>query len=46
MVLVEGEKADGVTVDHDVFDVTSADNSANVVDQVVAAIQGILGFRI
>ena len=30
MVLVEGEKADGVTVDHDVFDVTSVDGSANV----------------
>uniref|UniRef100_UPI000DABD766 DUF7159 family protein n=1 Tax=Mycobacterium kyogaense TaxID=2212479 RepID=UPI000DABD766 len=40
MVLVEGEKADGVTVDHDVFDVTSADASANVAEQVVAAIQG------
>jgi hypothetical protein len=40
MVLVEGEKADGVTVDHDVFDVESVDGSANVAEQVVAAIQG------
>jgi len=40
MVLVEGEKADGVTVDHDVFDATSDDGSANVAEQVVAAIQG------
>ncbi|KRE27616.1 hypothetical protein ASG82_14605 [Mycobacterium sp. Soil538] len=40
MVLVEGEKADGVTVDHDVFNVASDDGSANVAEQVVAAIQG------
>ncbi|MHA0285190.1 DUF7159 family protein [Mycobacterium sp. C3-094] len=40
MVLVEGEKADGVTVDHDVFDVTSPEASANVAEQVVAAVQG------
>ncbi|AFM15201.1 hypothetical protein Mycch_0379 [Mycolicibacterium chubuense NBB4] len=40
MVLVEGEKADGVTVDHDVFDVTSVEGSANVADQVVAAVLG------
>ena len=40
MVLVEGEKADGVTVDHDVFDVASAEGSANVADQVVAAVLG------
>ncbi|MFV8167058.1 hypothetical protein ACNQVK_33935 [Mycobacterium sp. 134] len=42
MVLVEGEKADGVTVDHDVFDVTSVDDSATIsaADQVVAAILG------
>ncbi|QZT68991.1 hypothetical protein JN086_02830, partial [Mycolicibacterium austroafricanum] len=40
MVLVEGEKADGVTVDHDVFHVDSADGSANVAEHVVSAIQG------
>lgn len=40
MVLVEGEKADGVTVDHDVFNVASVDGSANVAEQVLAAIQG------
>lgn len=42
MVLVEGEKADGVTVDHDVFDVTASEDSAttSAADQVVAAILG------
>jgi hypothetical protein len=42
MVLVEGERADGVTVDHDVFDVTGGDGSATMsaADQVVAAVLG------
>ncbi|MBS1696159.1 MAG: hypothetical protein JST91_28565 [Actinobacteria bacterium] len=42
MVLVEGEKADGVTVDHDVFDVRAADGSATspAAEQVVAAVLG------
>jgi uncharacterized membrane protein YgcG len=41
MVLVEGEKADGVTVDHDTFDITAAEGSAtSAADQVVAAILG------
>ena len=42
MVLVEGEKADGVTVDHDVFDVNTADGSAtsDAADQVAAAVLG------
>lgn len=41
MVLVEGDKADGVTVDHDVFDVSSDDGvSASPADQVIAAILG------
>ena len=40
MVLVEGEKADGVTVDHDVFDITSDHTSATAPEQVVAAILG------
>lgn len=42
MVLVEGEKADGVTVDHDAFDVTAGDGSAtsSAADQVVAAVLG------
>ncbi|KDF00296.1 membrane protein [Mycolicibacterium aromaticivorans JS19b1 = JCM 16368] len=40
MVLVEGEKADGVTVDHDAFDIQTGDGAATAADQVVAAILG------
>ncbi len=42
MVLVEGEKGDGLTVDHDSFDVTANDSSANspAADQVVEAVLG------
>jgi uncharacterized membrane protein YgcG len=43
MVLVEGEKGDGAIVDHDTFDVSSADGTATTTaatDQVVAAILG------
>jgi hypothetical protein len=42
MVLVEGENADGVTVDHDVFDIVGIDGAANssASDQVIAAILG------
>ena len=42
MVLVEGEKADGVTVDHDTFDVNGVDGPANssAAEQVLAAILG------
>jgi hypothetical protein len=40
MVLVEGEKADGVTVDHDVFDIPADDPTATAPEQVVAAILG------
>ena len=42
MVLVEGERADGVTVDHDSFDVTASEDSANsaAADQVVEAVLG------
>jgi hypothetical protein len=42
MVLVEGEKADGVTVDHDVFDINAIDGSANPspAEQVIAAVLG------
>jgi uncharacterized membrane protein YgcG len=42
MVLVEGEKADGVTVDHDAFDVTATDGSATsgAAEQVIAAVLG------
>src|ERR1700682_838939 len=42
MVLVEGEKADGVTVDHDVFDITAIEGGAttSASDQVVAAVLG------
>lgn len=40
MVLVEGEKADGVTVDHDVFDVATGEASATASEQVIAALLG------
>ncbi|HMC69179.1 MAG TPA: hypothetical protein VKJ07_08510, partial [Mycobacteriales bacterium] len=43
MVLVEGDKADGSIVDHDVFDVTAADGTAtssNAAEQVVEAVLG------
>ncbi len=42
MVLVEGEKADGVTVDHDAFEIKTADGSAtsSAADQVAAAVLG------
>lgn len=40
MVLVEGEKADGLTVDHDAFNVGSEDTSATASEQVVTAILG------
>jgi hypothetical protein len=42
MVLVEGERADGSTIDHDVFDVAAADDLANPgpSDQVISAILG------
>jgi hypothetical protein len=43
MVLVEGDKADGSIVDHDVFDVTANDGAAtssNAAEQVVEAILG------
>ena len=40
MVLVEGENADGVTVDHDVLDIAADQSSATAPEQVVAAILG------
>lgn len=42
MVLVEGDKGDGLTVDHDSFDVTTHEGSANsaAADQVVEAVLG------
>ncbi|OBI48644.1 hypothetical protein A5707_17660 [Mycobacterium kyorinense] len=42
MVLVEGENADGTTVDKDDFEVAAGDDSANAgaADQVIAAILG------
>ncbi|WP_102141285.1 DUF7159 family protein [Mycobacterium hubeiense] len=42
MVLVEGEKADGVTVDHDVFDISAVEGSAtsSAAEQVIAAVLG------
>jgi hypothetical protein len=40
MVLVEGNRADGLTVDHDVFDISAAEESANPSEQVISAILG------
>ena len=42
MVVLEGENADGVTVEEDEFDVTAADDAATATasDQVIAAILG------
>ena len=42
MVLVEGEQADGVIVDQEVFDLTAVDGAAlsNASDQVIAAVLG------
>jgi hypothetical protein len=40
MVLVEGEKADGIIVDHDVFGITANEDSATAAEQVVAAVLG------
>ena len=42
LALVEGEKADGVIVDHDVFDITAVDGSATprASDEVIATILG------
>lgn len=42
LVLVEGEKADGVTVDHDSFDIAAggAGAASDAIEQVIAAILG------
>ncbi|WP_420846213.1 DUF7159 family protein, partial [Mycolicibacterium phocaicum] len=40
MALVEGDKADGEIVDHDIFETQTADDSATPVEQVVSAILG------
>ena len=42
IALVEGEKADGVIIDHDVFDITAIDGSAisSASDHVIAAVLG------
>lgn len=42
IALVEGEKADGVIIDHDVFDIAAVDSSAtsSAPDHVVAAVLG------
>jgi hypothetical protein len=42
IALVEGEKADGVVVDHDVFDISAVDGSAtsSASDHVIAAVLG------
>src|SRR3984957_7410963 len=42
MVLVEGRRADGLNIDHDVFDVTATEDAANssAPEQVIAAILG------
>ncbi|EID16271.1 DUF7159 family protein [Mycolicibacterium phlei] len=43
MVLVEGERADGATVDHDVFDVTGGDDSAT--SAAAAVVDAVLGTK-
>ena len=42
MVLVEGDKADGAIVDHDIFDITARSDTAtaSAAEQVIAAILG------
>ena len=42
IALVEGEKADGVILEHDVFDISTSDGSAttNASDHVIAAVLG------
>ena len=42
IALVEGEKADGVIIDHDVFDITAVDGSAtsSAPEHVIAAVLG------
>ncbi len=40
MALVEGDKADGEIVDHDIFETQTANDSATPVEQVVSAILG------
>ena len=42
IALVEGENADGVIIDHDVFDITAVDGSAtpSAPEHVIAAILG------
>lgn len=40
IVLVEGQKADGVTVDNDTFDIATGEGAATAADQVLAAILG------
>ncbi|MGV0853176.1 DUF7159 family protein [Mycolicibacterium phlei] len=43
MVLVEGEKADGATVDHDVFDITGGEGSAT--SAATAVVDAVLGTK-
>lgn len=40
MVLVEGERADGVTVDHDVFTISADEGTEGAPERVIAAILG------
>jgi uncharacterized membrane protein YgcG len=45
MVLVEGEKADGLIVDHDVFDVTADDGSATSLSAAEQVVEAVLGTK-
>ena len=45
MVLVEGEKADGSIVDHDVFDLTTNDGSATPLSPAEQVVEAVLGTK-
>jgi hypothetical protein len=45
MVLVEGEKADGAIVDHDAFEIGTADGSATSVSAAEQVVEAILGTK-
>jgi hypothetical protein len=45
MVLVEGEKADGSIVDHDVFDLTANDGSATSLSAAEQVVEAVLGTK-
>jgi hypothetical protein len=45
MVLVEGDKADGPIVDHDVFDITANDGSATSSSSAEQVVEAVLGTK-